>query len=82
MRATVAYTSARILLFVVALGVLYAVGARGWLLLALAVLVSGVASLIVLSRHRDAMSGALTSRLGGFRQRLDEGTSREDDDDG
>jgi cell division protein FtsW (lipid II flippase) len=81
MRATVAYTSARILVLVVVLGVLYLVGARGWLLVALAVLVSGVASLVLLSRQRDAMSGVITSRLSNFRQRLDEGTRREDDDD-
>jgi cell division protein FtsW (lipid II flippase) len=80
MRATVAYTSARILLFVVVVGVLYLVGARGWLLIPLALLVSGVASLLLLSRQRDAMSGAITTRLTSFRQRLDDGTRREDDD--
>lgn len=80
MRATVAYTSARILLFVVVVGVLYLVGARGWLLIPLALLVSGVASLLLLSRQRDAMSGAISSRLTSFRQHLDEGTRREDDD--
>jgi hypothetical protein len=81
MRATFAYTCARLLLFAAALGVLYLVGARGWLLVALALVVSGVISLTVLSRHRDAMSGAIVTRLGSFRQRLDEGASREDDDD-
>jgi cell division protein FtsW (lipid II flippase) len=80
MRATLAYTSARILLLVTVLCVLYLVGARGWLLLGLAVLVSGIASLVLLSRQRDAMSGAITSRLTNFRERLDEGTRREDDD--
>lgn len=81
MRATLAYTSARILLLVVALGVLYVVGARGWLLLALGLVVSGIFSLVLLSRQRDAMSGAITSRFSGFRQRLDEGARREDKDD-
>ena len=87
MRSTIAYTTARILLFVAATGVLYVIGARGLLLLGLALLVSGIASYVLLSRQRDAMSGALTARLGGvrgrisdFRTRLDDGTRAEDDD--
>jgi Protein of unknown function (DUF4229) len=79
MRPTLAYTSARILLFLAALGLLYLTGARGLLLVALALLISGVVSFVVLSRQRDAMSGALTSRLRGFRERLDEGAGAEDD---
>ena len=88
MRSTIAYTTARILLFVAATGVLYVIGARGLLLLGLALLVSGIASYVLLSRQRDAMSGALTARLGGvrgrisdFRSRLDDGTRAEDDDE-
>ncbi len=80
MRATLAYTTARILLFVVMLGLLYVVGARGLLLLGLAVLISGIVSFVLLSRQRDAMSGAITSRIGNFRERLDEGARGEDDD--
>jgi Mn2+/Fe2+ NRAMP family transporter len=80
MHATFAYTTARILLFAVMLGLLYLVGARGLLLFGLALLVSGIVSFIVLSRQRDAMSGAITSRISNFRQRLDEGTRAEDDD--
>jgi hypothetical protein len=80
MNATLAYTTARILLFAVVLGVLYLVGARGLLLLGTAVLISGLVSFIVLSRQRDAMSGAITARISNFRQRLDEGTRAEDDD--
>ncbi len=87
MRATLAYTSARILLLVVSVIVLYLVGARGLLLLALAFLVSGIASFVLLSRQRDIMSGALLTRLknrrtraAGFRTRLEEGARAEDDD--
>jgi Mn2+/Fe2+ NRAMP family transporter len=80
MHATFAYTTARILLFAVMLGLLYLVGARGLLLLGLAVLISGIVSFIVLSRQRDAMAGAITSRISNFRQRLDEGTRAEDDE--
>jgi hypothetical protein len=80
MRATFAYTTARILLFVVVLGLLYLAHVRGVLLLGLAVLISGLVSFVVLSRQRDAMSGSITSRIGSFRHRLDEGTKAEDDD--
>ena len=80
MRATLAYSCARILLFAVALGLLYLVGARGLLLVGLALAISGVVSFILLSPQRDAMSGAITSRISQFRQRLDEGTRAEDED--
>jgi Protein of unknown function (DUF4229) len=80
MHATFVYTTSRILLFAVVLGLLYMVGARGLLLIGLAVLISGIVSFIVLSRQRDAMSGAITSRISKFRERLDEGTRAEDDD--
>jgi hypothetical protein len=88
MRTAFAYTTARILLFVVATVVLYLVGARGILLLALALVVSGIASYVLLSKQRDRMSGALTNRLGNgrrrardFKARLDEGARAEDDDE-
>jgi len=87
MRATLAYTSARIVLLVVSAVLLYLVGARGLLLLALAFAVSGIASFVLLSRQRDVMSGALMARLRnrrprspGFRARLEEGTRAEDRD--
>lgn len=80
MRSTIAYTTARILLFVAAAGLLYVAGARGLLLLALALLVSGIVSFVVLSRQRDAMSGAIMARFRGLRSGLDAGASAEDDD--
>ena len=79
MRATVAYTTARILLFVAATGLIYLAGARGLLLLGLALLVSGAVSYIVLSRQRDAMAGALARRLQSIRSRINEGARTEDD---
>jgi Protein of unknown function (DUF4229) len=88
MRSVLAYTTARLLLFVAATGLLYLAGARGLLLLGLALLVSGIASYVILSRQRDRMSGALSARLSGargrideFRSRLDAGTRAEDIDD-
>jgi hypothetical protein len=87
MRATLAYTSARILLLVVSLILLYLAGARGLLLLALAFVVSGIVSFVLLSRQRDVMSGALIRRMKNgrervtsFRTRLEEGARAEDDD--
>ena len=87
MRATIAYTCARILLLVVSVILLYLAGARGLLLPALAFLVSGIASFVLLSRQRDVMSSALMARLrngrqraAGFRARIEEGARGEDDD--
>jgi hypothetical protein len=81
MRATLFYSLGRLLLFVAALGLMYLAGARGLLLAGLALLISGIISFVVLSRLRDAMSGAITTRIGGFRERLDEGSRAEDDGD-
>jgi Mn2+/Fe2+ NRAMP family transporter len=80
MRATLAYTTARILLFVAAVGLIYLAGARGLLLFGLALVVSGAASYILLSRQRDAMSGALVNRFRSLRSRIDEGAKAEDDE--
>ncbi len=80
MRATLAYTAARILLFVVSMILLYLAGASGLLLIALALVISGIVSFVLLSRQRDAMSSALATRIGNFRSRLDEGTRAEDND--
>ena len=87
MRTALGYTSARIALFLVALVLLYFTGARGLLLAALALLVSGIASFVLLSRQRDVMSGALSARLRGVRNRagelrarLNEGARAEDRD--
>ena len=80
MRATLSYTIMRLLLFFAALFVLYFTGIHGLALPGLALLISGIISFIVLSRQRDAMSGALSRRVRGFRADLDAGTRAEDDD--
>lgn len=88
MRTGLAYTSARILLLVVALVLLYLAGARGFLLLALAFVISALASYVLLSKQREVMAGALNRRLSRvtakaaeFRERLEEGTAAEDTGD-
>jgi UPF0716 family protein affecting phage T7 exclusion len=79
-------------MLVVALVVLYFAGARGFLLLALAFVVSALASYVLLSKQREAMAGALNRRLtkatgkvtgkaAEFRERLDEGAAAEDDEE-
>jgi len=87
MRATFAYATARILLLVVSVILLYLTGARGLLLLALAFVISGIASFVLLSKQRDRISGALSARLGHgrgrlaqVRARIEEGARVEDDD--
>ena len=80
MRATLFYTVLRFGLFIVVFGVLYAAGARSYLLLAASILISGLLSYFVLSPQRAAMSGAISKRVTGFRDRLDAGSRAEDDD--
>lgn len=75
------YTAARVGLFLAALVVLRLLGARGVLLLALGLIVSGLLSFFLLSGQRDRMSGAVIGRAERFRARLDEGAAAEDEDD-
>lgn len=80
MRAALSYTALRLLLFVAAFLLLRLAGAGGLLALALAALISGLISFVLLSRQRDAISAAISGRISSFRQRLDEGTRAEDQD--
>jgi cell division protein FtsW (lipid II flippase) len=80
MRATLYYTLMRLVLFAVVLGVLALAGVRSFLLLALAILISGLLSYFVLSRQRTNMSTAIARRVTNFRERLDAGTRAEDRD--
>lgn len=80
MRSVLVYTGARLLLFLAALGLVYLVGARGLLAVAIAVLVSGLASYVLLSRQRDAMSGRIVAGARGLSSRLDAGAQAEDED--
>jgi Protein of unknown function (DUF4229) len=80
MRATLSYTALRLGLFVVAFLLLYEAGARSILLLGLSILISGVISYFVLSTQRNAMAGALSRRVGAFRDGINAGASAEDED--
>jgi hypothetical protein len=77
----VVYTSARIAIFVVVAAVLAVAGMRGVLLLAVAVVVSGLLSFVMLGRQRDAMSQAVVQRGSRLRQRMQEATEAEDEID-
>ncbi len=88
MRSIVAYTSARILLFVVSIIVLHLIGIGGLLLWALAFVISMLVSYVLLAKQRDAMSAAFAGRLAnrrrrgaGLRARLEEGARMEDEDE-
>ncbi|HUC58232.1 MAG TPA: DUF4229 domain-containing protein [Streptosporangiaceae bacterium] len=80
MRATLFYTVLRFGLFIAVFGLLWLAGVRSVLLLALAILISGILSYFVLNNQRAAMSGAISRRITDFRERLDAGTRAEDDD--
>lgn len=80
MRATLSYTVLRLGLFAVVVLLLYLAGARTWLLLGGAILLSGVISYFALTAQRTAMAGAIGKRVSKFRARLDAGTRAEDRD--
>jgi len=83
-----AYTSARILMFGCAVILLYVAGARGVLLLALGLVISALASYVLLNKQRSIIADRLNGRLSKagskvteFRDRLDEGSKAEDAED-
>ncbi len=80
MRATLSYTLLRLLLFFAAVLILALFGVRGITLVVIALVVSSIISLPLLSRLRDRMSTSLSGKLGTFQHRLDEGTKAEDVD--
>jgi hypothetical protein len=82
------YTSARILMFGCAVVLLYLAGARGILLLGLGLIISAIASYILLNKQRSLIADKLNGRLSkagskvtDFRDRLDEGSHAEDQED-
>jgi hypothetical protein len=73
------YTSSRLGLFLVAATVLALLGMRGVLLLAVALVLSGLASYVLLSGQRDAVARSVTARAARVRRRMDESAASEDD---
>jgi UPF0716 family protein affecting phage T7 exclusion len=83
-----AYTSARILMFGCAVILLYLAGARGILLLFLGLVISALASYVLLNKQRTIIADKLNGRLGKagsrvteFRERIEEGSKAEDGED-
>jgi hypothetical protein len=88
MRAFLVYNAARLGLFLIALGLLYLIGVGGLMLWALALIISGIASYIVLSRLRDRVSQSVngrvqraTAKATDIKQRIEEGARVEDEDE-
>jgi membrane protein implicated in regulation of membrane protease activity len=80
MRATFSYTVLRVVLFFAVALVLALLGLHGITLLAVALIISAILSLLLLSKLRDRMSASLANRIDRVRARLDEGTRAEDTD--
>ncbi|MGK5551538.1 DUF4229 domain-containing protein [Actinomadura kijaniata] len=78
MRSVLLYTAARFGVFAATAGVLFLVGARGFLLLLLSVLISGVISFVLLSRQRDAMSSTVMTGIQERKRRLHQARAKED----
>jgi hypothetical protein len=78
MRSVVLYTVARLAIFAATAGVLALFGARGFLLLLLALLISGVVSYVLLSAQRDRMSTAVARGVRGGRERFERSVTKED----
>jgi hypothetical protein len=80
MRATLSYTLLRILIFFAVALILALFGVHGLTLIAVALIISAIISLLLLSRLRDRMSASLANRVGKFGAGLDEASRREDTD--
>jgi hypothetical protein len=86
MRSWLTYTAARVALFAGAFGVVYLFGARSWIALVLAWLISGLASYVLLSNWRDQMSASVDDwskkrqeQDKAVGDRLEGGAAREDE---
>jgi membrane protein implicated in regulation of membrane protease activity len=77
--ALLKYTALRLALLAVVAGVGYLLSLRGWVLLFVAFLVSGVISIFVLNRARDEVSASLAARQQTINARLDESARDEPD---
>lgn len=74
------YTLARIGLLLAAGAICYAFGARGLLLLGLAFVISGIASIPLLSKQRGMMSAGIVGIAQRINRKIDEAAAAEDDD--
>lgn len=77
-RAFFVYTGLRLLLLLAVGAVLFLLGARGFLLLVLAFLVSGAMSLIWLDKPRGEMSAGFGRVMGKLNDKIDANAAKED----
>ncbi|NKZ02637.1 DUF4229 domain-containing protein [Actinomadura latina] len=78
MRSVILYTVARLAIFGATAGVLALFGARGFLLLLTALLISGIVSYVLLSAQRDRMSAAVNRGVRSQRRKFDKSLTKED----
>ncbi|GLX96238.1 DUF4229 domain-containing protein [Herbidospora sp. NBRC 101105] len=64
MHPVIVYTVSRVALFAASFGVLYLLGLRTFVLFVAAFLVSGLASYVLLSKQRDAVSEKISEKRG------------------
>jgi hypothetical protein len=76
--ALLRYTALRMFIFAVVASLLWIFGLRGFWLLLVAIMVSGFASLFILSRSRDELSAAFVERREKIKQRLADKAAAED----
>ena len=88
LRTAFVYTSARIIMFGASVLVLFWAGARGLLLLGLALIISALLSYVLLNKQRtiiaDKLNGRLSrdgSKASEFSKRLNDGAALEDPDE-
>lgn len=77
--AIMRYTTLRVALFVLALGLLWLVRFRGVLLVAIALILSGLASFVLLARQRGEMSARLHEAQSRRQLRSSARAAREDE---
>lgn len=75
------YTLERIGLLLVAGAICYALGARSLLLVALSLVISGIAAIPLLSRQRGVMSAGIVGIATRINKRIDDAAAAEDDDE-
>ena len=78
--STLRYTTLRLALFIVWAVLLYIIGLRDFLLFVVAFGGSGLTSLYLLRRQRDAMSAGLSSVFGKINKRIEDSKTAEDFD--
>lgn len=81
-KAWILYTLWRILFFGLAWFLLQlTTPVRGWWAIALAIVVSGIFSILLLGRQRDAMSGSVYGFFRRINEKIDAAAAKEDVDD-